>query len=561
MIFILGSFLFPEIANEYDLLIKETKKAFNSGNVSRAIELSKKLIVESDKRNDYLGKKTAYHMLGEIYYDNDYDKSIKYYKKYINVLKKEDKEPEKISYAYNVIGLLLKKKGKYKEALDSMFLSLEIARQINNGHRMAVAYSNIGLIFRIFKFYDKSIYYHKKSIEAENQWNKDADFTKDYINIAMCYENKKDYENALFYYKKALDSSKKHNALYERVIIYNNLGAFYIDRGADDKAFFYYKKALELSKKGNYDDILPYIYSGMGELFLHKKELKKALKYELMALHINKEDILKKEVYRLLSKIYLELEDSENAKKYFNLYLKSTESRTPQLIYREFERLIVSSEIEKAKQRIEIYKREKKIQKQIIEILILLFSIAFLVGIVFILKYYYSNKVNKLLEELSRRDPLTKLDNRRAVIEKLEFELKKSKRTGEKKVIGICDIDDFKRVNDTYGHNAGDDVLKGVSNILRENLREVDIKGRWGGEEFIVVLNNTSIEDGKRVFEKLKDNVSSMNFHCEGKRFSITITCGICEISDFSKTINEYIDCADKLLYYGKKAGKNRVVF
>ncbi len=516
--------------------------------------------MESNKRNDYLGKKTAFYILGEIYYDDDYDKSIKYYKKYIEVLKKEGKEPERVSYAYNVIGLLLKKKGKYKEALDSMFLSLEIARQINNGHRMAVAYSNIGLIFRTFKFYDKAIYYHKKSIEAEKQWNKDADFTKDYINIAICYDDKKDYEKAVFYYKKALDSSKKHNDLYDRVIIYNNLGALYIAKGADEKAYLYYKKALELSKKGNYNDIIPYIYSGMGELFLRKKELKKALNYELMALHINKEDILKKEIYKLLSKIYLELGDSKNAKKYFNLYSKITEERTPQLIYKEFEKLIVSSEIEKAKQRIEIYKREKKIQKQIIEILLLLFAIALLIGIVFVLKYHYSNKVNKLLEVLSRRDPLTKLDNRRAVIEKIEFELKKCSRTGHKMVIGICDIDDFKKINDTFGHNVGDDVLVKVSQVLKETLRESDIKGRWGGEEFIVVLINTELSDGAKVFEKVRHIVENLKFSHKGINFGITITCGICEINDSSKEPREYIECADKLLYKGKKEGKNRVV-
>ena len=123
----------------------------------------------------------------------------------------------------------------------------------------------------------------------------------------------------------------------------------------------------------------------------------------------------------------------------------------------------------------------------------------------------------------------------------------------------LIDIDNFKFVNDDYGHLSGDTVLKKVADILKETLRKDDIICRWGGEEILVLLNDTKLDDAKSVAEKIRSNVESDQIELDEKILKITITAGVCS-SDKSETICDMINSADKCLYKGKASGKNCVV-
>jgi diguanylate cyclase (GGDEF)-like protein len=162
----------------------------------------------------------------------------------------------------------------------------------------------------------------------------------------------------------------------------------------------------------------------------------------------------------------------------------------------------------------------------------------------------------KQLKDMATTDPLTKLNNRRA----MNLKLAEVSISSEKYVIGIGDIDNFKHVNDTYGHDMGDEVLKDVAKTIEETLPDNGTAGRWGGEEFIFVIPDRDITEGKVIADKILKNISDMVFEHEGKTFSVTMTIGICEgVKDTS--IDNMITRADARLYKGKNSGKNHTEF
>ena len=165
-------------------------------------------------------------------------------------------------------------------------------------------------------------------------------------------------------------------------------------------------------------------------------------------------------------------------------------------------------------------------------------------------------EANKRLSKLSRTDPLTGLSNRRDIYEKIEYEISRFERNNETFAIVIGDIDDFKKVNDSLGHDAGDFVLFSLAHQIRSMLRKQDIVGRWGGEEFILMLPHTKLEGAKIITEKIREAIHNKVIHYKDNEISITVTFGIV-IYDEMQPINDCIKKADVALYDGKSKGKN----
>ena len=164
----------------------------------------------------------------------------------------------------------------------------------------------------------------------------------------------------------------------------------------------------------------------------------------------------------------------------------------------------------------------------------------------------------KQLELLATRDFLTGLANRRDFLAKAEQEVGRCNRAGHCFAIILLDIDHFKNVNDTHGHECGDKVLVGVARCLEQALRTQDIVARWGGEEFVCLLPETEVDGARHVAEKMRATVQSTQYDC-GEQVTVTVTLGVCAYTG-SSTIDECIRLADEALYRGKEQGRNRVV-
>ncbi|MBI4725617.1 sensor domain-containing diguanylate cyclase [candidate division TA06 bacterium] len=174
--------------------------------------------------------------------------------------------------------------------------------------------------------------------------------------------------------------------------------------------------------------------------------------------------------------------------------------------------------------------------------------------------YEEEAKASELLSRLAALDPLTELLNRRKIEMELDLELKKSKRLGLPLSLIFCDLDYFKHVNDEYGHQVGDEVLKGVSKQLQAGIREYDRAVRYGGEEFLIMLPQTKAEIAVEIAERLRQSVERWKLIHQEKLwpFNITISLGVAELAR-DESPESLIDRADKALYRAKKSGRNAV--
>ena len=169
---------------------------------------------------------------------------------------------------------------------------------------------------------------------------------------------------------------------------------------------------------------------------------------------------------------------------------------------------------------------------------------------------------NRALSEVSSRDTLTGLYNRWYVIEKIDTELNRALRHGSPMAVLMLDIDYFKRVNDTYGHSAGDQVLQGVGKLLRDSCRVYDIPGRYGGEEFCIVLPETRVGNTSVVAERIRTRLESTALPCGDATIAVTASIGVAGLESSAGSVLSpaaLIDRADRALYAAKHRGRNRV--
>jgi len=164
------------------------------------------------------------------------------------------------------------------------------------------------------------------------------------------------------------------------------------------------------------------------------------------------------------------------------------------------------------------------------------------------------------LETLSSLDTLTGLLNRRMLFDRLSREIVRVRRYNVELALIFCDLDYFKEINDTHGHRVGDAVLQQTSEILRKSLRSSDIIGRYGGDEFLVILPGTSLKGAHDLAERIRAAVQDMQYEvCEGQSVSITMSIGVICYTGGEADVDALINRIDTALYVSKRSGKNRV--
>jgi diguanylate cyclase len=162
------------------------------------------------------------------------------------------------------------------------------------------------------------------------------------------------------------------------------------------------------------------------------------------------------------------------------------------------------------------------------------------------------------VSELVREDQLTGALNRRGLDETVDREIKRATRGKTALSVAMLDIDNFKQLNDTLGHQAGDQALIHLIQIVKETLRPSDSVGRYGGEEFIIIMPNTFRDDGVAVIQRLQRNLTKNLFMHNNERVLVTFSAGVA-LHGANEDVEDVISRADKAMYKAKKSGKNRV--
>ena len=155
-------------------------------------------------------------------------------------------------------------------------------------------------------------------------------------------------------------------------------------------------------------------------------------------------------------------------------------------------------------------------------------------------------------------DSLTAIPNRVAYEDRIQQECERFVRHETPVCLLVCDIDNFKSINDTYGHAAGDKVLRQIAEVLQQNIRSIDFVARFGGEEYVIVMPGANLEKGMKVAEKLRDKIEQAYFMVKNVRLRVTMSGGIAEFKEYDSPASLF-ERADNALYIAKECGKNRV--
>ncbi|MBA1239640.1 diguanylate cyclase [Pseudomonas kunmingensis] len=171
--------------------------------------------------------------------------------------------------------------------------------------------------------------------------------------------------------------------------------------------------------------------------------------------------------------------------------------------------------------------------------------------------YSHSQRARSLSTALAR-DSLTGLLKHADIKEQLALEVQRTTRTGKPASVVMLDLDHFKQINDTYGHAAGDNVIRALANLLRQRLRRIDSLGRYGGEEFVAVLPECSALQARRIFDEIRVRFAALSFNAGDQEFRVTFSAGICETDGHSAS-GLLLEHADQALYVAKHNGRNQV--
>ena len=171
-----------------------------------------------------------------------------------------------------------------------------------------------------------------------------------------------------------------------------------------------------------------------------------------------------------------------------------------------------------------------------------------------------NSRLLKEIQWLAITDPLTGLYNRRGLFQLAEREVERYRRFGRPFCVYMIDIDHFKQINDTHGHAAGDQVLLGLANRLKQRIRDIDIIGRYGGEEILVVLPETQLAQGLLAAERARNHIQQIPIHTDRGEIPVTISVGVAEIDGQISDLAALVDRADSAMYAAKQAGRNRVM-
>lgn len=520
----------------------------------------------------------------------------------------KSKEAKLIEFELNIkLGEVLYKNGRGGKAIVFYSDGLMISRDLEKKDLEALALVSLARVYFLTGQYDLSLRESIKSLEiSEAGGYYDLASLSAYF-CGMANRNLKQFNNALEFFEKAILYAKKSGNKVRLINSLNEKGNVLFQTGKVDEALQVKQEALDLARKEKDKDSISNCLNDIALIYSERNKHIKAEKYFKESLRIaeevrNSRSILltllnlargqsilgKNNEARLnfnraldISENLQYLEEKKVAKKLFSEFL--LKEGNYQRAYKEISEaydlldkifteelarkisgIAYSYEIDKKQKEIEFVKKEKEIEKKQKKYFILAFIMSvfliFLMGIILNLKI----KTNKILEiakkreeELARIDPLTSLSNRRHAYEKLEDEINRFKRSGVPFSIILLDLDNFKFINDTYGHNCGDLVLVEISKILKNTKRAIDTAARWGGEEFMLILPETNLIGATKVAERIKEKIFNLEINYKGKIVKISGTFGVVE---YGEDLEKCLKKVDDALYEGKRQGKNIVI-
>lgn len=513
---------------------------------------------------------------------NQYSKALKFLEEALEIYK-ENNDISKVAKCYNNIGNIYNELNIYDKAMEHHLLSLDISESLEDTKGIISSLNNVGNVLNNLEKFDDALEQYQKALNLSYEIKDDKSSAITLNNIGNIYLSKEDYENALNYHNRSLILKKQLKDNFGIATSHNNLGISYQGLGNIDKALQHYNISLEMMKVLQDGDGITSAYYHTGICYFENDNEKKA-SYNLEKALAYAQNFDNKQImiscYNILAEIYHQQRKYLKAYTAMKQYAKVKDDILSVQTQKVVAELQIKYQTEKKQRQIELLENnasitnyKSKTSEMFMVILVVILVSVTVLGFFFYFQFRQKARSNQIIEEqnleltqaykkmeeLARTDMLTGLSNRRDMYQIIKHETDRFERNDKPFTIIMGDIDNFKKINDTYGHEAGDHVLIKLSNLMRTFMRKQDIVSRWGGEEFLLLLPETDIEGGKKIAEKLREKIKREVIPYKGNDIKVTITIGI-SVYDRIHDVNESISAADKAMYFGKIRNKNCVV-
>jgi diguanylate cyclase (GGDEF)-like protein len=453
------------------------------------------------------------------------------------------------------IGFVYDSLGDFPQAIDYELKALALDEATGNMTGRAASLRTIGVIYSKSGDAKTGLDYYEQSLALAEQSGDATEIGKALNNVGINLKNLGRPEEALAAQVRALEMFRASGATMHESAVLNNLGLTQARLGHLEAAEKTLREALLLSERSGYRLGVVNAMRGLGRLYTSQRRFGEAGRLLADALDVAEAHRLKPdqaECHQALAEYFEQTGDFASALKHYRRYHQLERDVLNEATSKQLKALQIRHQVAAAQRDAEIH-RLRNIE--------LARAYADLEALNSSLKDADTQKT-RLLAQLERQtfeDALTGLANRRFLDQRLAQEFQRARRHRRPLAVAIADLDHFKRVNDTYSHGVGDDVLRAIAHILRDHVRHTDLVARFGGEEFVLVLTETDVEAARVVCEKLRGAVEAYHWEALRPGLAVTISIGICADTEMPSH-ERMLAAADARLYEAKAAGRNRVV-
>jgi len=448
----------------------------------------------------------------------------------------------------NNLGNVYDQLGDMALALEHFSAALQIKQELGDELGISHAVNNLGNVYLRLRQPARALEYHERALLLKREIGDVTGEGTTLVNVGIDLEALEDYPRALEVYTAALEHCRRHGDRHSEAAVLCNLGDVHRKTGALELALVWFHEAVSASLAAGtlYPGMEARIGSGRALIALGDApgavtEISRAL---ALAERMDARHVVY-EAHLALSEAYEAAGDAARALEHVRAYHRVKDEVFSAEAEGRIQTLLVKAEVESAQREAELLRAKNEEltaadaeKARLLEVL---------------------RSQAEALDRLSREDALTGLFNRRHVDEALALEWERSARFGRDLSVAIADVDHFKAVNDRFSHAAGDEVLRQIARILREGTRAVDVAGRWGGEEFVLLLVETPPDRAAHLCDRLRAAVEAHDWSAIAPGLAVTVSLGVAGNAEAADPA-ALLAAADARLYQAKRAGRNRVV-
>ena len=511
-----------------------------------AHELCKQAIEMAGKENGdqtlLTSQAKSHFLLGRLLADKgDYHQSTIFYLQAQSMFEETGAEAEN-GRALNAIGLNYSLLGAYPESLQHLLKAGEIFHRLNLPEQEAEAVNNLGLLNLFLENPLKASKLLNAALEiAERLHNRRLQ--AELLNrLSMAATGLKDYTRAIEYGLRSVETYQRMQNHQGEIEALNSVGDAYLARNDCERALSFFQLVTGAAERFNSPTELGRALRKIGVVAYTLEQYDHAIQSVQQALEVLTKTGDQKEIYKChntLAMIHKKMGDYAKALEHFEQFYNIKDSIFNEEADIRLKTLEIVHQLATTRKDAELYRlKNVDLQKEIED----------------------RKKAEIALQAMAVTDPLTGLYNRRHFFTLAGQEAERSVRYSHTLSVIILDLDDFKQVNDTWGHLVGDQVLVATANHIREEIRKVDIAGRFGGDEFVIMLPETEVSQARIVAGRLRERIFRQPTIIEHGRLVVTVSIGVAGArGERCKDVEALLDRADQALYHAKQSGRNQV--